>query len=138
MKNSILSLALFLVCTFALSAQAQTMSPSEAYLAYQKAVISASKPADYLSYYTAELDAKARALPAKARVGLMEMMKDLVGAEKDLKIVSETIKGSQATLKTTHCSGGKQATSDVSMVLEGTAWKVGTGGHTKISLKPCN
>ena len=137
MKNSISLLALLLVFTFASSAQAQTMSPSETFLAYHKAVIAATKPADIFSYYPAKQAAKYSARPAKEKAFSFEMTQLLVGEQKGLKIVSETINGKQATVKTTYCSEGKRGTSEVSMVLEDAAWKIGKV-HAKVGLKKCN
>ena len=138
MKKSIFLATLYLALNFVSSAQAQTMSPTETYLAYHKAMIAASKSEDvFFAYFTSGKVAEYRALPAKDKAFAMEMSQALFADEKDLKVVSETIKGTKATVKTEYCSEGKRGTSDVSFVLEGAAWKIGKS-HSKTGLKPCN
>ncbi len=91
---------------------------------------------EFLSYMTAEQVVKMRAQLTKHQAENLEMMATFAGVEKNLKVVSEKINGTKATLKVTFCSLGKSGTSDVSLVLEDAAWKIGNV-HSKVALKKC-
>ncbi len=128
--------ALLVAFAFTGSAQAQTMSPTQAYLTYHKAVIAASKMDDIIGYSTAVNAAGMRGGPAERQKALLEFLKAFVGDEKGLTVGSEKINGSEATLKVAYCFEGKRGTSNVTMVLEGASWKVGDA-TTKHGLGPC-
>ncbi len=79
---------------------------------------------------------KTRALSPEQQAQGLGLVQMFLGEEKDLKLVSEKINGSNATVILTYCSEGKSGTKTVSMMMEGSTWKVGKA-HAKTSLKPC-
>ncbi len=64
------------------------------------------------------------------------MVQMFLAEEKGLKLIFEKRNGDEATIKFKYCSEGKSGTKEVSMMMEGAAWKVGKS-HSKTSLKPC-
>lgn len=124
MKHGISSMALLAALALATSATAQGMSPTETYLAYHRTIIDATSWDEIAAFSTAEKRAEALALSEQEKSENLGLIKIFVGAEENLAVVSETIDGDQATVKTEYCSDGKRGATNVSLMLEDGEWKI--------------
>ena len=136
MKRVFVSVAALLAVTFTTAAQADKMSPGNTYLAFLKALAEAKKPEDVDKFFAAKQLEKFSKLSAKDKKMGFGFSKIIIEAQKDLKIDSEKITGSQAKVVIGLCSEGKKGTTTVQLALENGTWKVGDQ-HTMVTTKKC-
>ncbi|MCC7009946.1 MAG: DUF4878 domain-containing protein [Acidobacteria bacterium] len=96
---------------------------SQAYLEYRAAFEKAKKVEDLLPYMAAARRKDIESTPAGERGKMFEMIK-MFDTNRNVKILKETRSGATATLSVEGTDEGQKATGTITMVREGTAWKV--------------
>ncbi len=137
MNKTLFSTAILLASTIGLSSAAQALSPTEAYLAYRKALASADTFADLKPYVDKAKFAKFTAEPEKTQkenLGLMKIF--IIEFTTKLEVVSEKIDGNNATLETKYCSENKKGTSTIKLVLQDEKWRT-LDEEGKVGLEKC-
>jgi hypothetical protein len=128
--------AMFVLAALTTSAfvQAPAQTPTDAFLAYRKALASATSYAEVLPFMEARGRAMIESIPEKPRVGMFDMLKKFEATYSEVAVTNEAITGETAVLS---LSGkdpkGQAATGSVPMTKEASGWKVGT---EKWSSKP--
>ena len=117
------TLAFTAAAALTLTAQ-QIKGPVETYMAYLDACAKATSLDAVLPYFTAEMEAGWKKAP-KAQQDNFFKFKIKGENLSDVKVVTQKTEGKKTRLTlTAKTAAGRQATGDVTMVQEGTAWKV--------------
>jgi hypothetical protein len=129
-------LAVTLVAAFALplTTPAQSPTPTDAFLAYRKALASAKAYSDILPFMESKSRAMVEGMPAPQQASMFGFLMKFAATFTDVAVTKETVTGDTAVLEL----GGKDpkgqsATGSVPMTKEATGWKVGA---EKWSSKP--
>lgn len=137
MTKTTLSVTILLASAVGFSAPAQAMSPSESYLAYNKAIAEAETMNDLESHIGSARLSDMQAVSVEEQKNILGFMKIIIlESAKKLEIVSEKIDGNTATVETKYCFDGNKATSKVKLVLEDGKWKT-LKDEAKIGMEKC-
>jgi hypothetical protein len=125
LRASAISIPVVLLAASSLFAQAAPGSASEFYLKYRKAFDAAKKIEDVLPFMSADTKKQIESTPPAQRGEMFEMIK-MMGAISNVKSVQETKTAAGATLSVSALDPDKKPTTgEITIVKEGTAWKLG-------------
>ena len=126
--------ALLGVLAWPLGASEQSQTPTEAFLAYRKALASAKSYSDILPFMEAKGRAMVEAMAEPQQANMFGYLMKFAGTFTDVAVTKEIVTGDTAVLE---LSGkdpkGQPATGSVPMTKEAAGWKV---GNEKWSSKP--
>lgn len=121
------AIALAAVCLapvpMAAQAPAATKTASQAYLEYRAAFEKAKAIEELLPFLAAARRKQVEGTPAADRKEMFEMIKTF-DTTTNVKVLKEARTAAGATLTVEGTDEGKKATGEISMVREGTTWKV--------------
>jgi hypothetical protein len=101
----------------------QTGPATQAYLDYREAVVLITEPADALAYIASSSEAHTE--PAETQAMMLEFMQVFITETENFAVLSETTDGSRATIVAEAFeSDGTKYQITITMVLEGTEWKI--------------
>ena len=92
---SVLAAVLAVPC----AASAQTQTPTDAFLAYRKALASAKAYAEILPFMEPKGRAMVEAMPAAQQASMFGFMKKFAGTFTDVAVTKETVTGDSAVLE---------------------------------------
>jgi len=108
-------------------AAADARTPTQAYLAYNAALGTATKLADILPFLSKEYRAMLESRPKADQPTWLERLKD--SRMKDVKVTGETVSGNTCTLQATGTSArGNAMKGKIQLVKEDGAWKLDEEG----------
>jgi hypothetical protein len=119
---TLIALAISLSIVSPGSALSQTAEPLTFYMKYLDVLAKAKTLDDLLPYYTKELREGLAKMPDEMKANYLKMNKRVL---KDLKVTKQQIGADQAVFElTATAASGQPASGKVTMVKEGTAWKI--------------
>lgn len=131
MRLSFIPIIVTLLFTFALSATADELSPTDAYVQFHKAMLAATAVDALTPYLCKEVSDEIARTPADMKPAMFGLMKDLT--PKTVKVTSEKIDGDRATLTVSGEAGDSASPAEkaatkgegtVTLVREDGSWKV--------------
>ena len=124
------ALALLVLAFAAPASAADSKAATQAYMDYNAAVAKATTLAEVLPYLSADYRKGLESRPKADHPEWLKRLKDSV--MKDVKVSSEEISGNKATLMATGTSAsGNAMRGKISLVKEGSAWKLDEQGWSK-------
>jgi hypothetical protein len=114
-------LGLILGAVVALPALAQSMSPTETYLAFRAAYQDAKSFGDVAPFYSEET---LKDIPADEKEFIFEFMQGIMKDGTRFKVLSENTEGNQATVVAEFCLEGDMSGAEVPMVKDAGQWKI--------------